>query len=77
MNDDVNSTPDTQQPQQQLQLSLQRMAAYVQALEERCNHLWAYVPGNEGRSDPVVRFLAADFGIATDGPGGSVRSSQN
>ncbi len=51
------------QPLEQVHLELARMTAYARALPTRCNVLWAYVPGNQGRQDPIIRFLAEDLGI--------------
>lgn len=41
-----------------LRHDLERMRMYAQALEERCNHLWTYVPDTHGTQDPVLLFVA-------------------
>lgn len=70
MEDLLKGLTEGQQPEQ-LQRSLDRMTAYAQALEERCNTLWGYVPGNEGNLDPVIQFIAEHLGIVTaDGANG-------
>lgn len=40
-----------------------QVAAYVEALEERCTTLWRYIQGYDCSCDPVVRILAAELGI--------------
>ena len=53
----VNGVPGpTQIPRDQI-------AAYVEALEARCNTLWGYIQGYDCSFDPVVRFLASELGI--------------
>jgi hypothetical protein len=48
-------------------LSPDRMLAYAQALEQRCNVLWAYLQGHEVAIDPVVGFLAEEFALTEAG----------
>ena len=43
---------------QVLQRELERMTTYAQALEQRCNRLWTYIPDTHGTRDPVVPFVA-------------------
>ena len=45
------------------QVSRAELAAYVEALENRCNTLWGYIQGYDCSCDPVVRFLASELGI--------------
>ncbi len=44
---------------------LERMRLYAQALEERCNRLWTYVPDTHGTQDPVLPFVALHCHIVT------------
>lgn len=44
-------------------MSPDRMLAYAQALEQRCNVLWAYLQGHDFAIDPVVGFLSEEFAI--------------
>ena len=44
-------------------LSPERMLEYVQALEQRCNALWAYLQGHEVAQDPIVSLIAEEYGI--------------
>jgi hypothetical protein len=48
-------------------LSPDRMLAYAQALEQRCNVLWAYLQGHAVAIDPVIGFLADEFAITEAG----------
>ncbi len=65
----MTSTPDQSIPpsravepqrdeMRRLRLDLERMTTYAQALEQRCNRLWTYVPDTHGASDPAVPFVA-------------------
>jgi hypothetical protein len=45
------------------QVGMEQVAAYVAALEARCNTLWGYIQGYDCSCDPVVRFLASELGI--------------
>jgi hypothetical protein len=51
-----------------LRLDLARMTTYAQALEQRCNRLWTYVPDTHGTSDPVVPFVARHFEVGVEQP---------
>ena len=46
------------------QIPREQIFSYVEALEARCNTLWGYIQGYDCSGDPVVRFLAAELGIA-------------
>lgn len=50
-----------------LRSDLERMTSYAQALEERCNRLWTYVPDTHGVSDPVLPFVARYCHITESG----------
>lgn len=45
------------------EISIEQVAAYVAALEARCNTLWGYIQGYDCSCDPVIRFLADELGI--------------
>ena len=50
-----------------LRRDLERMRIYAEALEERCNRLWTYVPDTHGAQDPVLPFVALHCHIMTLG----------
>lgn len=50
----------------ELEMRLERVCAYALALEERCNRLWSYIPGNAGVIDPSLAYLAVEHGVTDE-----------
>jgi hypothetical protein len=70
LDDDLTINLDEARHRMQMQPSLNRMVAYAQALEARCDALWGYLQGYDVTHDPVTRLIAADLGIAIVDAGG-------